>query len=68
MRVFLLWDVDPEQLDAFFPEMRPFLGQCRFRPCTHLHEPACAVRAAVERGEISALRYESYRKMFAREA
>lgn len=67
MRVFLLWDIDPEQLDAFFPEMRPYLGQCHYRPCTHTHEPDCAVIAAVERGDIEALRYESYCKLFAHE-
>lgn len=67
MRTFLLWDIEPEQLEAFFPEMRPYLGQCRFTPCTHIHEPQCAVIAAVERGEIDALRYESYCKMFIQE-
>jgi ribosome biogenesis GTPase / thiamine phosphate phosphatase len=64
LRQFRFWDIDPEQLDAFFPEMRPHLGQCRFAPCTHTHEPDCAVRAAVERGAIAALRYESYLRMF----
>lgn len=64
MREFELWDIDPEQLDAFFPEMRPFLGACHFKPCTHTHEPRCAVKAAVARGEIAAVRYESYLKLF----
>jgi len=64
LRTYELWDIDPEQLDAFFPEMRPYLGQCHFKPCTHTHEPRCAVKAAVERGEIAPVRYESYRKMF----
>lgn len=66
MRTFLLWDIEPEQLEAFFPEMRPYLGQCRFTPCTHIHEPQCAVIAALERGEIDPLRYESYYKLFTR--
>jgi ribosome biogenesis GTPase len=65
MRVFMYWDIDPEQLDAFFPEMRPYLGHCRFQPCTHTHEPDCAVHQAADRGEIDPLRYESYCKMFA---
>ena len=64
LRQFRLWDIDPEQLEAFFPEMRPYLGQCHFTPCTHTHEPDCAVRAAVECGEIASIRYESYCKMF----
>ena len=64
LRQFRFWDIDPEQLEAFFPEMRPYLGKCRFTPCTHTHEPSCAVREAVERDEIAPIRYESYYKMF----
>ncbi len=64
LRVFYFWDIDSEQLDAFFPEFRPHLGHCHFQPCTHMHEPGCAVMAATERGEIDPLRYESYRRMF----
>ena len=64
MRQFRFWDIDPEQLDAFFPEMRPHIGKCRFSPCTHIHEPGCAVMVAVEQGEIDPLRYESYCRMF----
>ncbi|MBN1399882.1 MAG: ribosome small subunit-dependent GTPase A [Anaerolineae bacterium] len=64
LRQFRFWDIDPEQLEAFFPEMRPYLGKCYFTPCTHIHEPECAVREAVERGEIAEMRYESYCKMF----
>lgn len=64
LRQFRFWDIDPEQLDAFFPEFAPFIGECRFQPCTHTHEPDCAVRAAAERREIPPLRYESYVKMF----
>lgn len=55
-----LWGLEPEDLDACFPEMRPFLGRCRFRGCAHLHEPDCAVLAAVEEGEIPRSRWESY--------
>ncbi len=64
LRQFRLWDIDPEQLEAFFPEMLPYLHECRFAPCTHTHEPDCAVREAAERGEIHPLRYESYLRMF----
>lgn len=64
LRVFLFWDIDPEQLEAFFPEMLPYLRECRFTPCTHTHEPQCAVRQAVEEGKIHPARYESYLKMF----
>jgi len=64
LRQFRFWDIDREQLDAFFPEFKPFLGECRFQPCTHTHEPGCAIKAAYERGEITGIRYESYLKMF----
>jgi ribosome biogenesis GTPase len=46
-----------------FPEMAPLMGQCKFADCRHREEPGCAIRAAVERGEIDARRYESYREM-----
>ncbi len=64
LRQFRLWDIEPEQLDAFFPEFAPYLTRCQFAPCTHTHEPGCAVRAAAELGEIPAVRYESYCRMF----
>ena len=57
-------DLDPEMLDAFFPEMCPYLGGCWFSPCTHLHEPGCAVRAAVASSAIAASRYDSYVKLY----
>lgn len=58
-----MWHLDPGELDRCFPELRPYLGECRFGDCAHLVEPACAVRAAVEAGEISAARYDSYMKL-----
>jgi len=58
-----MWGLPSAQLDYCFPEFRPVLGECRFQDCRHLSEPGCAVRAALERGEISAARYESYVKL-----
>jgi ribosome biogenesis GTPase / thiamine phosphate phosphatase len=58
-----LWSLPPEQLDRCFPEFRPLIPQCRFADCQHGAEPDCAVRDAVARGEASAERYESYRKL-----
>jgi ribosome biogenesis GTPase len=58
-----LWGLPPEHLDRCFPEFRPLIPRCRFADCQHGAEPDCAVRAAVERGEVSAERYESYRKL-----
>ena len=49
-----------EENDRLFPEMRPLLDSCRFPDCAHVTEPDCAVRAAVESGEISRDRYASY--------
>ena len=58
-----MWGMPSEHLDSCFPELRPFLERCRFGDCTHLAEPDCAVRAAVEAGEASAERYDSYAKL-----
>ena len=60
-----MWEINPEGLDVCFPDLRPFLGDCRFSTCTHLHEPGCAVKNAVEAGELSAARYQSYRDLYA---
>ena len=55
-----LWDIEPEELAWHFVEMRPLLSDCRFSSCIHIHEPDCAVKAAVQAGTISAARYDSY--------
>ena len=63
-REFGLWDVDGRELDTCFPEMRPYLGRCRFGlGCQHDEEPGCAVRQAVMVGEISPRRYHSYLRL-----
>ena len=53
IRQLTVWDVEPEELDGYFRDIEPFVQRCRFRDCTHRSEPGCAVRAAVERDEIS---------------
>ena len=58
-----MWGLDPAALDVCFPELRPYLDNCRFRDCTHAVEPGCAVRAALEAGEVSQARWESYLKL-----
>jgi ribosome biogenesis GTPase len=55
-----MWALSPDELDDCFPELRPFLARCRFADCRHVAEPDCAVREAVERGDVSAARYDSY--------
>jgi ribosome biogenesis GTPase / thiamine phosphate phosphatase len=58
-----LIDIEKEELGHFFPEMRAMLGECRFHNCLHVHEPGCAVVAAVEQGDIAESRYISYLSM-----
>ena len=53
MTQFALAHLDPGAIPEAFVEIRPFLGRCRFRDCRHDREPDCAVRAAVERGEVA---------------
>lgn len=65
MREVGMWEINPEGLDVCFPDLRPFLGDCRFSTCTHLHEPGCAVKAAVESRALSRARYQSYRDLYA---
>ncbi len=60
IRGFGLVDLDKDEIALYFPEMRRVADGCRFSPCTHTHEPGCAVKAAVDDGEISAERYISY--------
>jgi ribosome biogenesis GTPase / thiamine phosphate phosphatase len=58
-----LWEIPPSELAWCFPEFREHLGHCAFNDCTHLHEPRCGLRAAVEAGDVSDARYDSYRRM-----
>lgn len=60
MRALAMHAVNPEHLDSYFVEFRPFLGECFYQDCTHVHEPTCAIREAVEAGRIATERYESY--------
>jgi len=60
---FGLVEVEREEVYHFFPELFKAAAGCRFNPCTHTHEPDCAVLAALEQGTISSERYESYLKI-----
>lgn len=60
LRGFGLVDLEKEEIARYFPEMLRAAENCRFTPCTHTHEPGCAVKEAVETGEIAAERYSSY--------
>ena len=67
MRSLALWDTEPEELDAYVPELAPLVSQCQFSDCHHKTEPGCAVRAAVADGKVSAERYDSYLRLRAGE-
>lgn len=56
-----VWGADPRDLEAFFPDFHPFRDGCKFRGCTHLHEPECGVQAALEEGRVDEGRFGSYR-------
>ena len=60
IKEFGLIRFEKEEVSHYFPEMLALLPQCRFSNCTHTHEPQCAVKTAVEAGEIAASRYQNY--------
>jgi ribosome biogenesis GTPase / thiamine phosphate phosphatase len=64
IRALALRAASLRHLDTCFREFAPYLGQCRLSDCTHLHEPDCAIRAAVADGTLDSERYESYDKLF----
>lgn len=64
LKTVAFWDMQPEELDGYFPEMRDLVSQCYYSDCTHNEEEVgCAVRDAVADGRISRARYESYLRM-----
>ncbi|MFA9404400.1 MAG: ribosome small subunit-dependent GTPase A [Anaerolineales bacterium] len=68
LKAFGLWDIESEELDAYFPEMRDLVAQCEFSDCMHVHEPGCAIITAVEEGDIAPERYDSYLRMCAEDS
>lgn len=65
VREYRLWPMPPRELAPLFREFRRYTGQCRFADCLHRKEPSCAIKAAVESGEISERRYHSYASLLA---
>jgi ribosome biogenesis GTPase len=63
LRAIAFWDIAPEELDAYFPEIRPLVEHCSFHDCTHENTPGCAVVRAVEEGRVSPQRYDSYLRL-----
>lgn len=64
LRELGLWDVRPQELSDYFPEIRRYASDCRFSFCTHIHEPDCAVQAALAAGRIHPQRWQSYLRLF----
>jgi len=64
IREFGLVDFKKEEIAERFPEMRELMWDCQFNNCTHIHEPNCAVKKAVENGQLSESRYQSYLKIY----
>ena len=63
IREFGLSYLERKQLAGFYPEIARAVAGCEYADCTHTHEPNCGVKAAVERGSISQMRYDSYQKI-----
>ena len=68
IKEFVLYDLEKETLAQRFPEMRELMSECRFANCTHTHEPGCAVKTAVENGDIADWRYVNYMRMMTDES
>lgn len=64
IREFALWDIDINELPLFFRDFKDYYLNCKYNSCSHIHEPGCAVKEAVESGEIQYDRYLSYINLY----
>ncbi len=63
IRGWALYDIEPNELDAYFREIEPFVTMCQFSDCSHTNEPKCGVKQAVADGQITAGRFDSYLRL-----
>ncbi len=63
IRSFGLWDISAADLGWYFPEFADFVSGCKFRDCTHSHEPVCGIKQAMSNGLISHARYDAYMRI-----
>ena len=63
VREFGLWHLEPEQIFNGFVEFHDYIGACKYRDCKHDNDPGCAIREAVENGEIAETRFENYHRI-----
>ena len=63
IREFGLWHLEPNQITDGYREFQSVLGTCKFRDCKHGSDPGCAIREAVEKGEIDPIRFENYHRL-----
>ncbi len=64
IKEFGLFDFQKMDLAHYFPDIRDYMKGCKFNNCTHTHEPYCAVKEAVDKGEIALSRYQNYLNMY----
>ena len=60
IRSINVWDIEPDELDAYFVDIQPYVLDCKFGNCTHTTEPGCGVRRAVSAGKVEGWRYRHY--------
>ncbi|MCC6127598.1 MAG: ribosome small subunit-dependent GTPase A [Chlamydiae bacterium] len=65
VRSFGIWGIEKEDVKNHFTDLQVFAPRCKFPDCTHIQEPHCAVQEALQEGQISEIRYESYRSLLA---
>ena len=58
-----LWDTEPGEIEAYFPELRDLVQNCQFSDCSHTHEPDCAVLTAVKQGRVHPERFDSFLRL-----